>query len=162
MHSRQEIALVDLGQHVGHVLGTGSWHRIDQDRVDAFAHATEDRQWIHVDPKRAAAGPYGGTIAHGYLTLSLLPHLASDAYAITGVGARVNYGVNRVRFPAPLPVGSTVRDQATLLSTERTDHGIRVIIRHEVQIRGASRPACIAEAITLFVPEGAVPREGAP
>jgi acyl dehydratase len=156
MDSTPQIPLADLVRHVGEVLGVGSWHAIDQERVDAFAEATEDRQWIHVDPQRAATGPYGRTIAHGYLTLSLLPHLASDAFLVTGVSARVNYGLDRVRFPAPLPVGSAVRDRASLLSVEPTGRGTRAVIRHEVEIRDLPRPACIAETVTLFVPDGAL------
>src|SRR5436190_80883 len=102
-------SLAELHEAVGEHLGYSGWHRIEQSRIDAFADATGDRQWIHVDPERAAHGPFGGTIAHGYLTLSLLPMLVAQIYRVSGVRMGVNYGLNRVRFPAPVPVDSLVR-----------------------------------------------------
>jgi acyl dehydratase len=103
------LTIQDLEHHAGQDLGTSSWHVVTQERVDLFADATGDHQWIHVDRERAAAGPFGGTVAHGYLTLSLIPQLLAEVVEVTGADLAVNYGLNRVRFPAPLPTGSRVR-----------------------------------------------------
>ena len=100
-----------LQQAVGEELGTSDWVLIEQARVDLFADATDDHQWIHVEPERAAAGPFGGTIAHGYLTLSLIPYLGSQVFSLETPGAKLNYGVNKVRFPSPVPVGSRIRSR---------------------------------------------------
>jgi acyl dehydratase len=147
----QTIPFEDLAARVGAELGVGGWVEIDQARIDAFAAATDDLQWIHVDPERAAAGPYGGTIAHGYLTLSMLPRLTGETYAFAGVSARLNYGLDRVRFPAPVRSGARIRDRATLLAVEPNARGARVTVRNEIEIEGGDRPACIAETITLLV-----------
>ncbi len=133
---------------VGEHLGYSEWMVIAQDRVDAFAEATGDHQWIHVDAERAAAGPYGGTIAHGYLTLSLLPALGAQVYRVDGVPAAINYGLDRVRFPAPVPVGSRVRAGAELLSATPVPGGaIQAVVRFTVEIEGQDRPACVADTI---------------
>lgn len=144
--------LEEVERAVGAELGVGSWRRISQATVDAFADVTGDRQWIHVDVERAAAGPYGGTIAHGYLTLSLLPALLTDAYELSGFAMKVNYGLDRVRFPAPVPVGSRVRARASLVSYEATPRGARIVIRATVEVEGREAPACVADTVTLLVP----------
>src|SRR5829696_6463744 len=117
----------DLTDAVGQTFGPGPWHAIEQDRVNAFADATGDHQWIHIDPQRAAAGPFGGTIAHGYLTLSLLPALVPDLYRYENVRMGVNYGLNRVRFPAPVKVGSKVRVSATIKDVSPVPGGVQLI-----------------------------------
>ncbi|MCX6502937.1 MAG: MaoC family dehydratase [Microbacterium sp.] len=155
------ISLDDLDAMKGQELGVSTWYEVDQRRVDAFAVATEDEQWIHTDPERATAGMYGGTIAHGYLILSLLPRLTNDAYRITGVGTRVNYGLDRVRFPAPLRTGSRVRLRAELVSGEQMAAGLRIAVRNTVQIEQRERPACVAETLTLLLPESSAERENA-
>lgn len=137
---------------VGEELGTGSWHPVPQTSVNAFADVTGDHQWIHVDAERAAAGPYGTTIAHGYLTLSMLPLLVSDAYAFAGFDLKVNYGLDRVRFPAPVPVGSQLRARASLEQVERMPRGLRVIVRTTIEIRGTPTPACVADTVSLLIP----------
>ena len=136
---------------VGETLGRSDWLEVDQARIDAFAAATDDCQWIHIDPQRAASGPFGTTIAHGYLTLSLLPRLVSDAYCVTGITAVVNYGSDRVRFPAPLPAGARVRATVELLAVEPTGAGARVSTRVTVERDGDDKPVLVAEPITLLV-----------
>jgi len=143
--------LADLEAAVGEELGVSDWLRIDQDRVDAFADATGDHQWIHVDPERAAAGPFGGTIAHGYLTLSLVPWLGSGVFALETPGAKLNYGVNKVRFPQPVPVGSRVRLRVTLAEVAAVPAGTQVVLRHVVEIEDAAKPACVAETVVLLL-----------
>lgn len=135
----------------GQPLGQSEWHLISQERIDAFAETTGDHQWIHVDVARAAKGPFGGTIAHGYLTLSMLPMFSKEIYRLDGVSSIVNYGANSVRFPAPVPVGSAVRGHADLVSVEQTAPGsARCTIRFTVEIEGAVKPALVAETI-LYV-----------
>jgi len=143
--------VTEIRAAVGTDLGTGSWTTVTQPMIDDFAAVTGDRQWIHVDPDRAAAGPFGGTIAHGYLTLALLPLLLSDAFEIAGFRMKVNYGLDRVRLPAPVPVGSRLRAQATLTSVEATGRGERVVVRTTVQIDGTDAPACVADTVSLLV-----------
>lgn len=127
------------------------WLTIDQERVNTFADATNDHQWIHVDPERAEAGPFGAPIAHGYLTLSLLPYLASPAVSIEGTIMGVNYGLNKVRFIHPVPVGSRIRTRSVVVSVERVPQGARVTQAVTVEIDGVEKPAAIAEAIALYV-----------
>jgi len=136
---------------VGSELGTGEWLTIDQERVDAFADVTGDHQWIHVDPERAASGPFGTTVAHGYLTLSLVPALTQGVVVFETPGAKLNYGLERVRFPSPVPVGSRVRAHVTLREATRTDRGLRVVLSTTVEIEGSDRPACVAETVVLLV-----------
>ncbi|TYB48217.1 MaoC family dehydratase [Actinomadura chibensis] len=136
----------------GEEIGVGDWFEIDQDRIDAFAEITEDRQWIHVDPARAASGPYGATIAHGYLTLSLIPVLGRGIYTVGGVRMSVNYGLDKVRFPRAVTVGSRIRSRATLVSADDADSGVRAVVRHTIEIEGQDRPACVAETVRLLVP----------
>ncbi|WP_131737949.1 MaoC family dehydratase [Actinomadura roseirufa] len=136
----------------GEELGVGEWFEIDQDRVDAFAETTGDHQWIHVDPARAAEGPYGAPIAHGYLTLSLIPVLAGRIFTVGGVRMSINYGLNRVRFPQPVTVGSRIRARAALVGVEDTASGVRAVIRYTIEIDGRDKPACVAEHVRLMVP----------
>lgn len=131
---------------------TGDWFTIDQDRVRAFADATEDWQWIHLDPERAAAGPFGATIAHGYLVLSLLPRLTRGLLTVAGTASVVNYGLDRVRFPQSVAVGSRVCAVTEVASAEPASQGWRVGRHTTVEIEGVGRPALVADTISLFVP----------
>jgi acyl dehydratase len=131
---------------VGAVLGPTEWVAIDQSRIDAFAAATDDPQWIHVDPVRAAAGPFGTTIAHGYLTLALLPAFLAEVLD-TGAGLTVNYGLNRVRFPAPVPVGSRLRARFEVLGAEDVPGGVQLTLAATVERDGGEKPVCAAEAV---------------
>jgi len=140
--------LADLQALVGQPLGTSDWITVDQPRIDAFADATLDHQWIHVDPERAAQGPFGTTIAHGFLTLSLLPAFFASAFDIGNVRMGVNYGLNRVRFTAPVPVGSRLRASFRLLAYEPLDGGAQLVTEVTVEREGAERPACVTEAVT--------------
>ncbi|WP_025778236.1 MaoC family dehydratase [Brevibacterium sp. VCM10] len=149
MRELKGIAAVEAA--VGEELGSSEWMTINQGTIDAFAESTGDRQWIHVDPQRAAAGAYGSTIAHGFLTLSLIPKFSAEIFAIEGVSMRVNYGLNKVRFPQPVPVDSRVRDTATVREAVRGTSGTQVIIGHVIEIEGTDRPACIAEMVLLLV-----------
>jgi acyl dehydratase len=134
---------------VGQPLATSDWLTVDQSRIDAFAQATSDHQWIHVDPLRAAEGPFGATIAHGFLTLSLLPVLLASAYAIDDVQMGVNYGLNRVRFPAPVPSGSRLRAHLKLLAfDDLPDGGAQLTIEATVEREGSPKPVCVAELLT--------------
>lgn len=138
-------------------LGSSQWLQIDQARIDAFADATDDHQWIHVDVERARAGPFGTTIAHGYLTLSLVPRMLQDIVRITDAGRGTNYGVDRVRFVAPVPVDAHLRLHGTLTSvTQRGDGGIRCTLRFEIEIRDADRPAAVGEIVFLRYADAAV------
>ena len=130
-------------------LGTSAWHPVEQSNVDLFAEATGDHQWIHVDPEAAAAGPFGGTIAHGYLSLSMLPMLMSEVLSVVGARMGVNYGIERVRFTAPVPTGSEVRLHAKLLSAERRGEGILYRVGVQIEIRGAEKPALVGEVLYL-------------
>jgi acyl dehydratase len=132
----------------GEQLGASGWMTIDQQRINAFADATEDHQWIHVDPQRAAAGPFGATIAHGFLTLSLLPYLIFQTYRVDGAEMTINYGLNKVRFPAPVPVGSTVRAEVVLAETTEVSGGVQLVLRATMQIEGAAKPGCVADWVT--------------
>ena len=135
----------------GEELGQGSWHEITQEQVNAFADATGDHQWIHVDIERAAAGPFGGTIAHGYLTVSLLPIFMTEIFEVKNLTMGINYGLDRVRFPAPVPVGSKIRATATLTDIKQTHLGSLAYIRVKVEVEGQSKAACIADTLSLFV-----------
>jgi acyl dehydratase len=138
----------ELPALVGRPLGLSEWVRVDQDCIDRFAQATGDAQWIHVDPARAAAGPFGGTVAHGYLTLSLLPALAATAFRVTDSRMGVNYGLNRVRFPAPVPVGSLLRGHFTLLRCEPCEGGLQLTTEVRVEHEGSDKPVCVAETLS--------------
>lgn len=138
----------ELRAAVGTEIGHGDWQEIDQDRIDRFADATGDHQWIHVDPERAAAGPFGTTVAHGYLTLSMLPALTAGLGTVDGVRMGVNYGVNRVRFPAPVPVGSRIRARVELLGVDDVPGGVQVTTRVTVEREGGDKPVCVAESVS--------------
>jgi acyl dehydratase len=135
----------------GESLGVSDWHTITQEQVNAFADATGDHQWIHVDTERAAAGPFGGTIAHGYLTLALLPVLQMEIFTIEGLTMGINYGLDRVRFPGPVPVGSALRAEATLTDVRQTPLGWLASIRLRVEVDGQQRAACVADTLGLYV-----------
>lgn len=139
--------LADLQALVGEPLGDSDWLLVDQARIDRFAEATEDRQWIHVDPQRAAQGPFGAPIAHGFLTLSLLPVFFESAYAIADVHMAVNYGLDRVRFTAPVPVDSRLRARFTLKRWEAIEGGAQLGIEALVERDGVAKPVCIAESL---------------
>ena len=141
-------ALLDA---VGHDLGVTDWLEIDQKRINAFALATGDEQWIHVDPERAAAGPFGGTIAHGYLTLSLVPFFTAQLFDVRAVQMALNYGLDRVRFLQPVRSGSRVRASGSISSAEVADRGMRVGVRITIEIHGEAKPALVADTIALFV-----------
>jgi acyl dehydratase len=135
----------------GEHLGWSEWHVVDQERVNLFADATDDHQWIHVDPARAASGPFGGTIAHGYLTLSLAPVLLHDVLEVEGMGFGVNYGCNRVRFPAPLRVGSRVRLGAEVAKVEEVSGGgVQVTLGLTIEAEGSEKPCCVAEVVYRY------------
>ena len=131
---------------------TGDWFAIEQDRIQAFADATEDWQWIHLDAERAASGPFGATIAHGYLTLSLVPRLTEGHLEVGGIVMVVNYGLDKVRFLQPVTSGSRVRATSQLATVEQSRQGVRVGVTVTVEIEGAERPALVAETLALFVP----------
>ncbi len=144
----------ELAGSVGKSLGHSDWLEITQERIDQFAEATGDHQWIHVDPERAKDGPFGSTIAHGYLTQSLVNHFLPQIVDVRGISMGVNYGADRVRFPAPVPVGSKVRGSAELLEVENTkDGGVQAKIRVTVEIEGGERPGCVIDTISRYYPE---------
>ena len=140
--------LSDLAALEGRTIGTSDWTLVDQARIDGFAQATGDAQWIHVDPVRAAAGPFGTPIAHGFLTLSLLSELAAGAFRVAETRMGLNYGLNRVRFPAPVPVGSRLRAECRLLKFETIEGGAQLTTEISVQLEGGTKPACVAEWLT--------------
>jgi acyl dehydratase len=142
----------ELADAVGEELGTSDWHEITQERVNAFADATGDHQWIHVDVERAKDGPFGGTIAHGYLTLSLVPWLGSQVFSLETPGAKLNYGVNKVRFPNPVPVGSRIRARVSVADVSDIPTGKQMLFKHVIEIEGHDKPACVAETVVLLLP----------
>jgi len=145
--------LADLKTRAGTDLGHSGWLEITQDRVNAFAGATDDHQWIHTDPERAATGPFGRTIAHGYLTLSLLIPLFNELLEVEGVGMAVNYGLNKVRFPAPVPVGAKIRLAGRLAeATDVGGGGVQLLVDFTVEVDGGAKPACVAQAVYRFYP----------
>jgi acyl dehydratase len=140
--------LSDLQPLVGQELGASEWLTIEQSRIDEFAQATGDHQWIHVDPARAATGPFGATVAHGFLTLSLLPLFSETAFTIDDVRMGINYGLNRVRFAAPVRVGSRLRAQFKLMSFEPLEGGAQLTVQATFEIEGQAKPACVAESVS--------------
>jgi acyl dehydratase len=140
----------ELRAGVGERLGHSDWLEIDQKRIDLFADATGDHQWIHVDPERAAGGPFGTTIAHGYLTLSLLPVFVPQIIAVENVTMGVNYGTNKVRFPSPVPVGSRLRASAVLQSVEEAGGGVQLTALVTVEREGGTKPVCVAESVSRY------------
>ncbi|MCK0438934.1 MaoC family dehydratase [Gordonia alkaliphila] len=145
-------SLDDVRATIGEELGPGTPITVEQSRIDAFADATGDHQWIHVDPERAAAGPYGATIAHGYLTLSLLPQFGADLFTIDFGGARINYGANKVRFPAPVLVNSVLTATATVVDVADGPAGAMITIKYVVTAEGAAKPALVAETLVVVTP----------
>ena len=142
----------ELEQAAGEELGASEWVTIDQRRVNQFADATGDHQWIHVDVERAKEGPFGGTIAHGYLTLSLVPWLGSQVFTLQTPGAKLNYGVNKVRFPNPVKVGAKVRVRVKLAEVTDIPKGKQLTVQHTIDIDGEEKPAMIAETVVLLLP----------
>jgi acyl dehydratase len=136
-----------VGQHLGY----SDWLEITQDRVDLFADATGDHQWIHVDPERAAAGPFGGPIAHGYLTLSLSNLFLPQIVEVRGISAGVNYGADKIRYPAPVRVGAKVRGGAELVAADDVPGGIQTTMRITIEIEGGTKPACVIESISRYL-----------
>jgi acyl dehydratase len=141
----------DLAGAAGIDLGATSWVQVTQERIDQFADATGDRQWIHVDPERAKDGPFGATIAHGFLTLSLLPVFMHEAYEVEGVSMAVNVGLNRVRFVAPVVVGSRVRGVVTIAAVERLETAVQVVVSTTIEIEGSPKPAAVVESIVRYI-----------
>ena len=141
----------DLQAAVGTEIGTTDWVEIDQDRVNAFADATGDHQWIHVDVEKAKEGPFGGTIAHGYLTLSLVPWLGSQVFGLETPGAKLNYGINKVRFPNPVLVGSRIRAIVSVKDLADIPAGKQLTLGYVVEIEGQDKPACVAETVVLLL-----------
>ena len=137
----------DLHALVGQEMGSSSWIAVTQDQIDGFADVTGDHQWIHTDPERAASGPFGTTIAHGYLTLSLLVPLLEQVLVIENRASSINYGLDKVRFPAPVPSGSRVRLTATLAELADVDSGVQVKVDCILQVEGQEKPACVARAV---------------
>ncbi|WP_029117578.1 MaoC family dehydratase [Mycobacterium sp. URHB0044] len=144
-----------LGEFVaaeGTELGPTEWLEVAQDRVDLFADATEDHQWIHVDPERAADGPFGGTIAHGLLTLSLLPYFMQELYRVDDVAMAINYGYNKVRFITPVHVGARMRARAVIGAITKLDGAVQAVVTISVEVAGSEKPAAVAEAIVRYLP----------
>ncbi len=139
--------LADLQALVGQEVGVSDWITVDQRRIDQFAEATGDHQWIHVDPVRAAAGPFGATVAHGFLTLSLLPEMGASAFEVRETRMGVNYGLNRVRFTAPVPAGSRLRGRFKLLAYEPIEGGAQVTVEVTMEREGSTKPVCVAESV---------------
>jgi len=148
MHIDGLTALESLaGQHLGY----SPWHDVTQEQVDLFADATGDHQWIHVDVERAKAGPFGAPIAHGYLTLSLAPVLLHEVFEVAGTTLSVNYGINKLRFPAPVPVGSKVRAGVELAGVEQVSGGVQATLAVTFEVEGAAKPACVAEILFRYL-----------
>ncbi|MBH0776731.1 MaoC family dehydratase [Nocardia bovistercoris] len=143
--------IAELSAAAGQELGSSEWTVIEQPKVDTFADATGDHQWIHCDPARAAEGPFGGTIAHGLLTLALLPVLQHQIYRVDNVGMAINYGLNKVRFPAPVRVGARVRASSTLLEVTPLEGAAQAVLSTVIEIEGGGKPACVAESIVRYV-----------
>jgi acyl dehydratase len=135
-----------VGRHLGH----SGWRQITQEQVNGFAEVTGDRQWIHVDQERARTGPFGRTIAHGYLTLSLIPTLLWEVLDVDGASAVINYGINRVRFPTPVPVGSRVRLGVQVLGVEEVDGGVQATLLGTVEVEGSVKPGCVGEILLRY------------
>ncbi|MEV6650655.1 MaoC family dehydratase [Streptomyces sp. NPDC051219] len=140
----------ELRAAVGEQLGESDWLEVDQKRIDLFADATGDHQWIHVDPEKAAAGPFGSTIAHGYLTLSLLPTLVPQIMRVEGMKMGINYGANKVRFPSPVPVGSRLRATGVITDVTEAGGGVQVTAAITIEREGGDKPACVAESVSRF------------
>ncbi|QYJ03534.1 MaoC family dehydratase [Nocardioides panacisoli] len=145
-------SVADLENAVGTHVGYSDWHPVTQRQIDQFAEATGDHQWIHVDRDRAATGPFGSTIAHGYLTLSLVPMLTAEVYSVAGLQMGVNYGAERLRFPAPVPVDAHVRAGVEIISVTPGDAAYRLVARVTVERQGSDKPVCVVDAVSVLVP----------
>lgn len=143
-------SIEELTALVGTHLGYSEYRPVTQEQVNLFADATGDHQWIHVDPERAKTGPFGQTIAHGYLTLALIPVLLGGVLKVDGVSMGVNYGTNKVRFTSPVPVGSLVRAGATLASVDEVAGGVQVVLDVTVEVQGAPKPSCVAQVVFRY------------
>jgi acyl dehydratase len=144
--------VAELEAAVGSHLGYSAWHTITQEQIDLFADATGDHQWIHVDPQKAATGPFGATIAHGFLTLSLVPMLIWQVYRVEGVSAGLNYGADRLRFPSPVPVDSRVRAGVELTAVTPSARGYQVSTRITIEREGDDKPACVVDMLAVVMP----------
>lgn len=144
------VHVMDLEARAGTVLGHSAWRTITQSEVDTFADLTGDRQWIHIDPERAKAGPFGGTIAYGYLTLSLATQFLDEVLTVEGAGLVLNYGSNRVRYPAPVPVGSRVRGLVQLQTVEPIAGGVQTVFRLTFEVEGQAKPGCVADIVYRY------------
>lgn len=133
-------------------IGYSSWHTLTQKRIDAFADATGDHQWIHVEPSRAADGPFGATIAHGHLLTSMIPMLVWEVYTVDGVRMGINYGSNKIRFPSPVPVGSRIRAAVEIKGVDSVPSGVQVVAAVTIERENADKPVCIAEIVSIYVP----------
>ena len=143
-------SLRDLESRVGEEVGVSPWIEVTQERIDTFADATGDHQWIHVDPERAKDGPFGAPIAHGYLTLSLFIPLFTELLDVQGVTTKVNYGLNKVRFPSPVKVGSRIRLTAKLAEVEEVPGGVQITVEGAIEIEGATKPAAVLQSLSRF------------
>jgi acyl dehydratase len=144
-------SITELEKAVGQELGPTDWFTVTQDRIDGFADVTEDHQWIHVDPERAADGPFGATVAHGFLTLSLIPRFVSSLRRIEGARMGVNYGLNKVRFPSAVREGSRVRARTTMVDLERIgEDAVQMVTRTVVEVEGGDKPACVADLVSRY------------
>lgn len=147
------VEVTGLASRAGTLLGVSPWHTISQQDVDTFAELTGDQQWIHIDPERAAAGPFGGTIAYGYLTLSLSTLLLDEVLSVEGAGLVLNYGSNRVRYPAPVPVGAPLRAAVELQTVEEVAGGVQAVFRLTFEVEGQKRPGCVADIVYRYYAE---------
>ena len=138
----------DLKTRIGQELGVSDWHEVTQENIDKFAEVTGDDQWIHIDPERAKETPFGGTIAHGYYTLSLAPRFSYDLFQLEGVAFGLNYGLNKVRFPAPMPVGGRVRMRMELQSVDDIPGGAQITMKLTFETEGGEKPVCVAESLS--------------
>jgi acyl dehydratase len=145
------VTVTGLSDLQGSKLGPGPWHEVGQDQINQFARATGDHQWIHVDPARAAAGPFGRTIAHGYLTLSLIPALLGELLQVDGATQAINYGLDKARFPAPAPAGSRVRLTAAVEKVESVPSGFQVILATTIDCDAGPKPVCVAQVLYRFL-----------
>ena len=147
----RSVAYADVKSLVGTELGVSDWHEVTQEEINAFAECTHDHQWIHIDVERAKKeSPFGGPVAHGYYTLSLAPYLMDQIWAVEGIRMGVNYGLNKLRFPSPVPIGKRVRARASLDDAEDVTGGMQVTVGLTFEVEGSSKPACVAEGVYRF------------
>jgi acyl dehydratase len=146
---RRFSGLAEVEAAVGETLGYSDWHLITQEEISLFADATHDHYWIHTDPERAAAGPFGSTIAHGFLTMAHVPTFISEVYTVDGLTLTLNYGLNKVRFPAPTPVNGRIRGAVEIIGVERGAKGAQVATKVTVELEGSDRPVCVAEMVVM-------------